>query len=144
MVKVRDLHAAQALQQALRAKRPSQSEWMARIKKKIDGLASGGKGKDKDMPQRQTWAQVAAQQATRLETTCQPQKHTVRICMPVAQGRTPEEILQVVKPVIKGAYAIRALRSGNVDVLVPSQGDRNPERGRRHKNHQAGLPSRGR
>ena len=50
MVKLRDLHAAQALQQALRAKRPSQSEWMARIKKKIDDLASGGKGKDKDTP----------------------------------------------------------------------------------------------
>ena len=44
--------------------------------------------------------------------------------MDTAQGRTPEEILQAVKPVIKGAYAIRTLRSGDVDVLVPNQQDR--------------------
>jgi len=40
--KLRDRHAARALQQALRAKRPSQSEWMARIKE-IDDLVIDGK-----------------------------------------------------------------------------------------------------
>src|SRR5437016_7462525 len=112
---------AQALQRALRAKAPSQSEWMARIEKKLDDMA---KDKIKTSPQGRTWAQVAAQQATRLETTCQPQKHSVRLRMDAAQGRTPEEILQAVKLVIKGAYAIRTLRSSDVDVLVPNQRDR--------------------
>jgi hypothetical protein len=120
--KVQDLlRVAQALQRVLRAKAPSQSEWMARIEKKLDDLA---KDKSKDSPQGRTWAQVAAQQATRLETACQPQKHSVRLRMDAAQGRTPEEILQAVKPVIKGAYAVRTLRSGDVDVLVPNQQDK--------------------
>jgi hypothetical protein len=120
--KVQDLiRVAQALERALKTRAPPQGEWMARIEMKIDDLV---KVKSKESPQGRTWAQVAAQQATRLETACQPQKHSVRLRLDDSQGRTPEEILKAVKPVIKGAYAVRTLRSGDVDVLVPDQHDR--------------------
>lgn len=45
-------------------------EWMARIERKIDTLAD-----TKSKAKEQTWAQVAAQHATRMETTCKPQRH---------------------------------------------------------------------
>jgi len=57
----------------------------------------------------------------RMETACKPQRHAVRVRMPEAQGQTPDEILKAVKPIIKGAYAIRTLRSGDIDVMVPDQ-----------------------
>ena len=35
-----------------------------------------------------------------------------------AEGKTLTELLAIVKPVIHGAYAVRTLRSGDIDVIV--------------------------
>lgn len=38
-----------------------------------------------------------------------------------AENKTAEELLAAVKPVIGGAYAVKQLRSGDVEVMVPDQ-----------------------
>jgi len=99
------------------AKRNPPDERLARIEGMLNTLVDN---KEKQKQKEKTWANVAAQ-ATRIDTACPPQRHSVRLRMPGAQGQTPDEILQTVRPAIKGAYAIRTLRSGDIDVMVPDQ-----------------------
>ena len=41
--------------------------------------------------------------------------------IPEAEGKTPADLLEEVKPVLQGAYAVRQLRSGDVEVMVPDR-----------------------
>ncbi len=41
--------------------------------------------------------------------------------MPEAKGKAPEEILAAIKPTISAAYAVRVLRSGDIEAIVPNQ-----------------------
>jgi len=49
----------------------------------------------------------------------------VRVRIADAQGKTPAELLAAIKPAIQGAYAVRLLKSGDVDVMVPDQKTKN-------------------
>ena len=53
------------------------------------------------------------------------QRTTVRVRLLEAEGKTPAELLEAVKPTIQGAYAVRQLRSGDVEVMVPDQNAKN-------------------
>ena len=49
------------------------------------------------------------------------QRATVRIRMEGTKDKSAGEILVEAKKVIPGAYAVRTLRSGDIDVVVPDQ-----------------------
>jgi hypothetical protein len=67
----------------------------------------------------QTWAKVAAQQATYTATaSVEPQRTAVRIQLEGGKDKSASEILTEAKKVIPGAYAVRPLKSGDVDVMV--------------------------
>ncbi|KAF2194595.1 hypothetical protein K469DRAFT_547883, partial [Zopfia rhizophila CBS 207.26] len=46
---------------------------------------------------------------------------TIRIRFEDSQGKDPGEILEMVKKAIPGAFAVNTLKSGNINVHVPSQ-----------------------
>ena len=50
-----------------------------------------------------------------------PARHTVRVQMAQAKGKSNEEILKEIRKTITGAAAIRVLHSGDVDVTVPDE-----------------------
>ena len=50
-----------------------------------------------------------------------PQRTTVRVHLEESQGREPGKLLEAVKKTIPSAYAVHTLRSGDIDVHVPSQ-----------------------
>jgi hypothetical protein len=66
-------------------------------------------------------AKVAAQQATRMVNASTPQRATVRIRMEGTKVKSAGEILAEAKKVISGAYAVRPLHSGDIDIVVPDQ-----------------------
>src|SRR2546430_244589 len=45
----------------------------------------------------------------------------VRVRIANSEGKSPTELLATVKPVIQGAYAVRPLRSGDIEVAVLDQ-----------------------
>jgi hypothetical protein len=71
--------------------------------------------------QGRSWAVVAAQAAHTAKAIATPQRTTVRVRLEESQGREPGELLEIIKKTIPSAYAVRNLRSGDVDVHVPSQ-----------------------
>jgi hypothetical protein len=87
----------------------------------IDTINNGFKGLEKRLtsfsegpklpPKATTWASVAAAHA----------RPAVRVRIPEATNKPAEEILAQVKPIIPGAYAVRQLRSGDIEVTVPDQ-----------------------
>jgi hypothetical protein len=66
------------------------------------------------------WAAVAAKAISR-EAAPIAQRPAVRVRMPDVAGKTNPEILTAVRTVIRGAYAIKPMRSGDIEVLVPDQ-----------------------
>jgi hypothetical protein len=52
------------------------------------------------------------------------QRAAIRARINGSEGQTPQEILKNAKTVIKGAYAVKLLRSGDVEVLVKDQADK--------------------
>jgi hypothetical protein len=83
--------------------------------KKIDALVSKT-GTQKT----RTWAEVAATNATGMLPPA-AQRTAIRVRLEEAQGKSPPELLEAVKPAIQGAYAVRQLRSGDVEVMVTDQ-----------------------
>ncbi|PYY19147.1 MAG: hypothetical protein DMG62_24905, partial [Acidobacteria bacterium] len=83
--------------------------------KKLDALV-GNAGAQRS----RSWAEVAAANASR---TLPPsdQRAAVRVRLTEAEGKSTTELLEAVKPVIQGAYAVRRLRSGDVEVMLPNQ-----------------------
>ena len=81
---------------------------------KIDAIAANVKSQ-----RGQTWASVAAAPAPRTLPTAQ--RTAVRVRIADAKGKTPAEILAAIKPTIQGAYAVRPLKSGDIDIMVPDQ-----------------------
>ena len=78
------------------------------------------------LPQVATWAQVAAS-STRSSSDSLASRlalPTVRVHMDKARGMENEDILKEVKKTIPGAAAIRLLRSGDIDVTVPTEAAR--------------------
>jgi hypothetical protein len=49
----------------------------------------------------------------------------VRIRLDRAKDKTPKEILIEVRKYILGAYTIKKLNSGDIDIIVPSQAVKN-------------------
>jgi hypothetical protein len=87
------------------------------IEQKVDALAKGTTPKKVT-----TWAEIAAAaQPARSHIVPPAQRPCVRIRIPDAKDKSASELLEVVKPTIRGAYAIRQLRSGDVDVMVVDQ-----------------------
>ena len=70
-----------------------------------------------------TYASVAAMGMRQAgsPSAMNPTRHTVRVQMPQAKGKTNEEILKEVKKTISGAAAVRVLHSGDIDVTVPDE-----------------------
>ena len=72
----------------------------------------------------QSWASMAAA-AAMAQATCsaaQPtQRPTVRVHLANAKGKSPSELLAMVKLVIQGAYAVRPLHSSDIEVVVLDQ-----------------------
>jgi len=68
----------------------------------------------------QTWANVALHGSRPLNGPIS-QRTAVRVRLPDSQGKSPTELLSTVKPLITGAYAVRQLRSGDIEVAVPDQ-----------------------
>ena len=85
------------------------------LEKKIETLIEGPK-----VPKATIWASVAAAavQAPRMAPQARP---AVRVRIPEAANKSAAELLATVKPIIQGAYAVRQLRSGDVEVAVPDQ-----------------------
>jgi hypothetical protein len=70
----------------------------------------------------QTWAKVAAQQATRtVPASVESQRTAIRIRLEGGKDKNASEILTEAKKAIPGAYAVRLLQSGDIDVIVPDQ-----------------------
>jgi len=67
-----------------------------------------------------SWAAVAAKALSR-EAVPIAQRPAVRVRMPDMAGKTNPEILTAVRTVIRGAYAVKPMRSGDIEVLVPDQ-----------------------
>ena len=53
------------------------------------------------------------------------QRAAVRVRINGFEGQTSEEILKNARTVIQKAYAVKLLRSGDVEVLVKNQTDKN-------------------
>ena len=70
-----------------------------------------------------TYASVAAAglRQAGASAAMNPTRHTVRVQMPQAKGKSNEEILKEVKKTISGAAAVRVLHSGDIDVTVPDE-----------------------
>ena len=97
----------------------------------IELLKNGFKGLEKRIttlsenartPKAATWAGVAAAAAAVQTPGAVPQSRpAVRIRIPEAANKSAAELLAKVKPIIAGAYAVRQLRSGDIEVAVPDQ-----------------------
>ena len=102
--------------------RPTIEAKLGRLETKIDALIKGeqgnGTGAGRQTPT--TWANIAAL-PPRAESAPIAQRPAICVRIPGAAEKTPEEILTAVKPVIMGAYAIKQLHSGDVEVMVPDQ-----------------------
>jgi hypothetical protein len=68
----------------------------------------------------ESWAAIASK-AVRREAVPIAQRPAVRVRIPDIAGKTNPEILTAVRAVIKGAYAVKPLRSGDIEVMVPDQ-----------------------
>jgi len=106
--------------QASRSASPLE-ERLQSLEKKIDAWSqakeqvnTGGK---------RTWASVAAQAtlATRMANAPVVQRTAIRMRIPEAEGKSPQEILNTMKPAVAGACAIKPLRSGDFEVLMRDQ-----------------------
>jgi hypothetical protein len=67
-----------------------------------------------------SWADVAAANSARM-LPLTAQRATVRVRLADAAGKAPTELLTAVKPAIPGAYAVRQMRSGDIEVSVLNQ-----------------------
>ena len=67
-----------------------------------------------------SWAAVAAK-AARIEAAPIAQRLAVRVRMADTEGKSNAELLSAAKIAIPGAYAIKAMRSGDIEVMVPDQ-----------------------
>jgi len=112
--------------QANRSKDPAQRQ-LSRIEEKLDNLAeSSGSMNQAQLNMRggrspaNTWAGVAAQGVRQLVEPLS-QRTAVRVRLPDTQGKSSTELLATVKPLIAGAYAVKQLRSGDIEVSVPDQ-----------------------
>src|SRR5438045_7795905 len=84
------------------------------VRGKIDAIATGIKSQ-----KGQTWASVAA--APAMCTLPTMQCTAVRVYITDTKGKMPADILAAIKPTIQGAYAIHPLKSGDIDVMVPTR-----------------------
>ena len=66
----------------------------------------------------QTWASVAAARAPRMTAVPLVQRPAVRTRIAGSAGKTAEELLKIAKTAIQGAYAVKLLRSGDVEVMI--------------------------
>ncbi len=67
-----------------------------------------------------SWAEVAAGNNPNMPLPA-AQRTAIRVRLPEAQGKTPPELLEAVKPAIQGACAVRQLRSGDIEVMMTDQ-----------------------
>ena len=106
---------------------PAQNQ-LSRIEQKLDNLTVGGDSMNQaQMSMRggrgsmnQTWAGVAAQ-GIRQAVEPLSQRTAVRVRLSDSKGKSPTELLAAVKPLIAGAFAVKQLRSGDIEVAVPDQ-----------------------
>jgi hypothetical protein len=105
--------------QAKRTRSPIE-ERLRQIERKIDSSLTQKTANKANT----TWAAVAAQgaaQAVRHTTPPAISRPAVRLRMPDAKDMAPGELLAAVKPIVSAAYAVRVLRSGDVEAIVPNQ-----------------------
>lgn len=94
-------------------------ERLIRIEASLENL-SRTKASPTAGPKGQTWAAIAATQATRSAPATSTNRAAVRIRLEDHRG-TAGETLAKARTIIPEAYAIRTLKSGDIDVLVPTQ-----------------------
>src|SRR5450756_1142120 len=70
------------------------------------------------------WANVAAARAPRMAAIPLAQRPAVRTRIAGSAGKTLEELLKSARTAIRGAYAVKILRSGDVEVMVKDQADK--------------------
>jgi hypothetical protein len=113
--------------QANQKENPAQKQ-LSRIEEKLDNLTVGGGSMNQTQLNirggrsslNQTWAGVAAQGIRQIVEPLS-QRPAVRVRLPDSKGKSPTELLATVKPLIAGAYAVKQLRSGDIEVAVPDQ-----------------------
>jgi len=112
--------------QANRSKDPAQRQ-LSRIEEKLNNLAESSGSMNQAQLNMQggrspanTWVGVAAQGIHQLVELLL-QRTAVRVQLPDTQGKSFTELLATVKPLIAGAYAVKQLRSGDIEVSVPDQ-----------------------
>lgn len=106
--------------QAKRTRSPIEDR-LRQIERKLDSKINQAPAANNTKP---TWAAIAAQgaaRAVRAATSPTISRPAVRLRMPEAKDKTPEEILTAIKPVVGAAYAVRVLRSGDIEAIVPNQ-----------------------
>ena len=83
--------------------------------------ALGRLAKASPTPKGKSWANVASQsyEATMARSAATPERAAVRVRLEGAKDKSSTELLAEAKKVIPGAFAVRQLRSGDVDVMVP-------------------------
>jgi hypothetical protein len=94
---------------------------LARMEKTLEKLARGTPTMNGKL---NTWAKIAAQgpaAARRPIAGGVPLRASVRIRMTGAKEMGHEEVLKEAKKYIPGAYAMKQLRSGDIDIMVPDQ-----------------------
>ena len=93
-------------------------------------LKKGAQNRDQQQGATTSYAAVAAgMRAAGTPRALEPKRHTVRIQMPQAKGLTNMQVLSEVRKTISEAAAIQVLRSGDIDVVVPTEGAKDRVRG---------------
>jgi hypothetical protein len=91
------------------------------IEQRLSNIKSAlGRLEHRKPEQKNTWAAVAAL-AARREAAPIAQRPALRVRMAEMEGKPNTEILAEVKKVIKSAYAVKTMRSGDIEVMVSSQ-----------------------
>ena len=104
------------------SRKPPATGMEARLER-IEKMLSGRAIAPRQGVQGSSWAAMAAvgmRQAGAPQPPVQA-RHTVRVQMAQAKGKSNEEILKEIRKTITGAAAIRVLHSGDIDVTVPDE-----------------------
>jgi hypothetical protein len=110
---------ARALWSCATRGRDATEERLIRIEASLDKITKSPLAQRSQLGQ--TWAKVAAQATHTATASVAPQRTAIRIRLEGGKDKSAGEILTEAKKVIPGAYAVRPLQSGDIDVLVPDQ-----------------------
>jgi hypothetical protein len=99
-----------------------------RIEGQMGEVLKAIKDKAHTAPQKSaTWAAIAAgagSGTTEVRSSAKPARATIRVRIADTQDMPPGQLLETAKKHIPAAFAVRPLRSGDVDIYVPDQAEK--------------------